>query len=100
MHCQAREHISKFNSKSRKFQQESACLKHLENSHGGRAQAKQLSEYFDINVLKAYRKPFTKSVEEGTFIANHNGNLLNPKSKWHQAKILGQELKSYKGVQM
>ena len=63
-------------------------LKHLENSHGGRLQAKQFSEYFDITILKAYRKPFTKSVEEGTFIANHNGNLLNSKSEWHQAKII------------
>ena len=88
MHCRAREHISKFNSKSRKLQQESAFLKHLENSHGGRSKTKAFSEYFDITILKAYRKPFTKSVEEGTFIASHKGDLLNSKSEWHQAKII------------
>ena len=30
-------------------------------------------------------KPFTRLVEEGTFIASHNGELLNNKSEWHQA---------------
>ena len=38
--------------------------------------------------MKAYIKPFTKCVEEGTFISNHNGELLNSKSEWHQAKII------------
>ena len=88
MHCRSREHISKFNSKSTKLQNESAFLKHLESSHGGRDKAKSFSEYFDITILKAYRKPFTKCVEEGTFISNHNGELLNSKSEWHQAKII------------
>ena len=27
-------------------------------------------------------------VEEGTFISNHKGELLNSKSEWHQAKII------------
>ena len=88
MHCRSREHISKFNSKSKKLHNESAFLKHLESSNGGRDKAKHLSDFFDITILKAYRKPFTKCVEEGTYIANHNGELLNSKSEWHQAKII------------
>ena len=39
-------------------------------------------------ILKAYKKPFTMLVEEGTFISNHKGELLNSKSEWHQAKII------------
>ena len=27
-------------------------------------------------------------VEEGTYIANHGGELLNSKSEWHQAKLI------------
>ena len=27
-------------------------------------------------------------VEEGTYIANHKGELLNSKSEWHQAKLI------------
>ena len=31
---------------------------------------------------------YTRLVEEGTFIASHNGELLNSKSEWHQAKVV------------
>ena len=34
------------------------------------------------------QKPFTMLVEEGTFISNHKGELLNSKNEWHQAKII------------
>ena len=88
MHCRAKEHITKFNSKSQKLQNESAFFKHLENSHGGRAQGKIFPDYFDITILKAYKKPFTKCVEEGSYISSHQGQLLNSKSEWHQAKII------------
>ena len=71
MHCRAKEHITKFNSKSQKLQNESAFFKHLENSYGGRAQGKIFSDYFDITILKAYKKPFTKCVEEGSYISSH-----------------------------
>ena len=27
-------------------------------------------------------------VEEGTYIANHKGELLNSKSEWHQPKLI------------
>ena len=49
---------------------------------------KNFEDYFDFRILKAYKKPFTMCVEEGTYIANHKGELLNSKSEWHQAKLI------------
>ena len=88
MHCRSKEHVCKFNSKSEKIRSESAFYKHLMNSHGGKADDKTFSDYFEIQILKAYQKPFTMLVEEGTFISNHKGELLNSKNEWHQAKII------------
>ena len=45
----------------------------------------RFNDYFTIQILKAFKKPITKCVEEGTLIANHEGELLNSKSEWHQA---------------
>ena len=47
--------------------------------------------------MKAYKKPFTKCVEEGTYIANHQGEILNSKSEWHQAKIIRTTTKVVQG---
>ena len=58
------------------------------NTHGGKSDQKTFSDYFEIKILKAYQKPFTMLVEEGTFISNHKGELLNSKNEWHQAKII------------
>ena len=58
------------------------------NSHGGKSDEKTFSDYFEIKILKAYQKPFTMLVEEGTFISSHKGELLNSKNEWHQAKII------------
>ena len=88
MHCRSKEHVSKFNSKSEKIRAESAFFKHLMNSHGGKAAGKSFSDYFEIQILKAYKKPFTMLVEEGTYISSHKGELLNSKNEWHQAKII------------
>ena len=60
----------------------------LMNSHGGMFDDKKFSDYFEIQILKAYKKPFTMLVEEGTYISSHKGELLNSKSEWHQAKII------------
>ena len=46
------------------------------------------SDYFDIKILKAYKKPFTRLEEEGTYITSHKGELLNSKNEWHQAKLV------------
>ena len=58
---------------------------------------KNFSDYFEIQILKAYRKPFTRLVEEGTFISSHEGELLNSKSEWHQAKIVRTTTKVIQG---
>ena len=88
MHRCAKEHLSKLNSKTEKVISKSAFFEHLQSHHGGRAANKSFSDYFTIQILKAYKKPFTKCVEEGALIANHEGELLNSKSEWHQAKII------------
>ena len=88
MHCRSKEHVSKFNSKSEKTRSESPFYKHLLNTHGGKDDEKEFSEYFEVQILKAYQKPFTRLVEEGTYITSHKGELLNSKSVWHQAKVV------------
>ena len=88
MHCRSKEHVSKFNSKSEKIRSESAFYKHILSSHGGKSDEKTFNDYFEIKILKAYQKPFTMLVEEGTFISSHKGELLNSKNEWHQAKII------------
>ena len=97
MHCRSKEHVAKFNSKSEKIRAESAFYKHLVNSHGGKDPEKNFSDYFEVQILKAYRKPFTRLVEEGTFISSHEGELLNSKSEWHQAKIVRTTTKVIQG---
>ena len=89
--------MAKFNSKSEKIRAESAFYKHLVNSHGGKAADKNFADYFEVQILKAYRKPFTRLVEEGTFISNHEGELLNSKNEWHQAKIVRTTTKVIQG---
>ena len=86
----AKMHIaaSKFSSKSAKVREESAFFKHLENTHGGKSDEKTFADYFEVRILKAYKKPFTMCVEEGTYISSHKGELLNSKSEWHQAKLI------------
>ena len=88
MHCRSKEHVTKFNSKSEKVRAESAFFKHLVNTHGGKSAEKNFEDYFEIQILKAYKKPFTRLVEEGTYISSHQGELLNSKNEWHQAKIV------------
>ena len=88
IHCRSKEHVSKFNSKSEKIRSESAFYKHLVSSHGGKSDDKTLNDFFEIKILKAYQKPFTMLVEEGTFISSHKGELLNSRNEWHQAKII------------
>ena len=97
MHCRSKEHVSKFNSKSEKIRAESAFYKHLMSSHGGISDGKTFSDYFVIQILKAYKKPFTRLVEEGTYITSHEGELLNSKNEWHQAKIVRTTTKVVQG---
>ena len=47
---------------------------------------------FGLSIMKAYQKPVTRNNEEGTFIINHNGEILNSKNVWHQQRLLGPQL--------
>ena len=80
--------MSKFDSKTAKVRKESAFYKHLVSVHEGKEVGKTFGDYFEIKILKAYKKPFTMCVEEGTFLSSHKGELLNSKSEWHQAKVI------------
>ena len=80
-HCRSKEHVSKFDSKTAKFREESAFYKHLVSAHDGKEDGKSFADYFEFKISKAYMKPFTMCVEEGTFISSHKGELLNSKKR-------------------
>ena len=44
--------------------------------------------YDSVKVVRAYSKVLTRCVDEGTFIAEHKGELLNSKSEWRQPRII------------
>ena len=45
-------------------------------------------DYYSFEITMAYQKVITKRVEEGTFIVNHEGEVLNSKNEWRQPKII------------
>ena len=88
MHTRLKSHLTKFNSKLKHIREGSAFWKHLENTHGGLKQKESFETYFDVQIVKAYTKPITRVIEEGTFIVNSEAELLNSKNEWHQPKII------------
>ena len=88
MHTRAKSHLTKFNSKSQQLREGSAFYKHIQNKHGGLKDGESFEDYFEIEIVKSYRKPLTRIIEEGTFIINHEGEVLNSKNEWHQPKII------------
>ena len=70
-HCRIKEHVSKFSSKTAKVREESAFFKHLENTHGGKAEDKTFADHYEVRILKACKKPFTMCMEEGTYMSSH-----------------------------
>ena len=88
MHTRAKSHLTKFNSKSNKIRETSAFYKHIENSHGGLKVDENFESYFTFEITKAYQKVITRGVEEGTFVVNHQGEVLNSKNEWRQPKII------------
>ena len=97
MHCRSKEHVSKFNSKSEKVRSESAFYEHLLNTHGGKADNKDFSDYFEIQILKSYKKSFTRLVEERTFIATMV-SCSTPKVSGTKRKLWGQQRKLCKAA--
>ena len=81
-------HITKLYSKKQEIRDSSAFRKHLHNSHGGVGEEEKFEDLFEVEIIKAYSKPMTRQTEEGTFMININGELLNSKTEWHQPKII------------
>ena len=56
--------------------------------NGGDFQGKPFEELFEVEIVKAYTKPMTRQTEEGIFMINVKGELLNSKTEWHQPKLI------------
>ena len=65
MHTRAKSHITKFYSRVKETRDGSAFFKHIENKHGGLKKCEQFEDYFDILIVKAYKKTLTRNIEEG-----------------------------------
>ena len=89
MHCRAIEHVSKFNSKSEKLRAESTFFKHLMNSHGGKSDGKNFSDYFlpkgwklnKVSLLVSISMMLTIQAK----IVNISTNHSNP--KWAAGRL-------------
>ena len=77
MHTRMKSHFTKFNSKKPHIRESSAFYKHLENKHGGLQPGSSFEDYFTVEIVKAYIKPLSRQTEEGTFMMNVKGELLN-----------------------
>ena len=88
MHTRAISHLTKFNSKSQHIRESSTFYTNIQNKHGGLKDGQKVDDNFEILIVKSYRKPLTRIIEEGTFIINHEGEVLNSKIEWHQPKII------------
>ena len=74
---------SKFRSKVQKVKEGSAFYIHMVNQHADvELTNKPLDEFFEVNILKAYQKVFTRLVDEGTQLNAHNGPILNSKKSF------------------
>ena len=56
MYTQMKSHLTKFYSKTKHISESSAFIKHLSNSHGGFEKGRVFEEYFDIKLVKSYKK--------------------------------------------
>ena len=50
-----------------KTREGSDFFKHIENKHGGLKKGEKFEEYFDILIIKFYKRPMIRNIEEGTF---------------------------------
>ena len=81
MHTRFKSHLTKFNSKKSDTRESSAFYKHLKNAHGEGSENLKFTECFEVEIVKAYKKPITRQTEEGTFMVNIKGELLNSKTE-------------------
>ena len=88
MHTRMKSQLTKYNSKKQDIRDSSTFYKDIKNSHGGAFQGKRFEEFFEVKLVKAYSKPATMQTEEGIFMINLKGELLNKKNEWHQPKLI------------
>ena len=77
-----------FNSKKLDIREGSAFYKHLKNKHEVLSEGSTLEDYFIVKIVRADNKPVIRQTEEGTFMINIKGELLNSKTEWHQPKLI------------
>ena len=89
MHKRMKEHLIMFRSKNKETREASAFYKHIESEHGGVKQGECFETYFlAVNIVKVYTKVHNRNIEDGTFMINHAGEVINSKTEWNQPRII------------
>ena len=88
MHTRAKFNLTKSYSRVKETREGSVFFKPIKNKHGSLKRGEKGYDYFDIFIIKAYKKPLPRNIEEGTLIINYQGEILNSKKEWHQPKII------------
>ena len=88
-HTRILNHQSKFRSKVRKTKKESAFYKHIANSHMDLyTTGDELEQHFEFKVLKLFKYPLDREVDEGVRMVMHKGVLINRKTEWFSPSIV------------
>ena len=80
--------IQQYIIKKEDIRDSSAFFKHIQNAHEGAFERKPFEELSNVEIVRAYSKPYTRKTEEGVFMINIQGELLNSKTEWHQPKLI------------
>ena len=76
-------HCCIFGGGRRKYTQ-----RHIVNTHGGLKKDSKFEDFLDIHIVKVYKKPITRIVEEGVCLFDQEGKSLSKETEWHQPKII------------
>lgn len=88
-HTRILNHQSKFRSKSMKTKEESAFYKHIANSHIELyTTGDELEKHFEFHILKVFKYPLDREVDEGVRMVMHKGSLINSKTEWFSPSIV------------
>ena len=88
-HCRILEHQGTFRSKKFEVQKESAFYKHMMQAHPDVYKSSdELEVHFDFEVIKVFKFPLDREVDEGVRMVMHNGVLLNSKTEWFSPSIV------------
>ena len=88
-HCRILNHQSKFRSKTTKTREESAFYKHIIQAHSELYKENdELETHFNFEVLKVFKTPLDREVDEGVRMVMHNGVIINSKTEWFSPSIV------------